>query len=318
MSMILPTTQSTNSAQLVAPPPRLEEVAERIFAYVQPDGGWCVSNSGILLNGDSVAVVDTASTEARARALRAAVASLSPLEPRALVNTHHHGDHTFGNFVFAPSASIIGHELARTEMAEKGMGLQYVWPDANWGEIELILPWVTFQEQLTLHVGELRVELLYVGPAHTNNDVVAWIPEHRLLFAGDVLMSGCTPFFLMGSLEGSLRAVARLRALGAQTIVGGHGPVCGPEIFDATESYLLRVRDIARGGVSAGLTPLQAALETSLGDFTHLRDPERLVANLHRAYSEELGEPLGKAIRSGPVFAEMMEYNGGQPLTCLA
>ncbi|MFF3375341.1 MBL fold metallo-hydrolase [Streptomyces sp. NPDC002680] len=311
--MTAPVTASGTTA-----PPRLQEVAENIYAYLQPDGGWCLSNSGIFLGRDSVAIVDTAATESRGRGLREAVRDLTPVAPRTVINTHHHGDHTFGNWLFAPEATVVAHELARTEMAEKGTGLLQVWPDTDWGRVELALPTVTFEERLTLYVDGTRVELIHVGPAHTTNDIVVWVPEHRLLFAGDVLMPGCTPFVLMGSVRGSLDALERLRALGPRTVVGGHGEVSGPEAIDQAEAYLRWIRTTARAAVEAGLEPLEAALESDLGEHAGLRDPERVVANLHRACSEERGHPIDTQIRSGPVFAEMVRYNGGRPLTCLA
>ncbi|MGA4543560.1 MBL fold metallo-hydrolase [Uniformispora flossi] len=317
--MSLPTTRDPRTADRAAPGPgKLTEVADRVLAYIQPDGGWCVSNSGALIGPDAVAVIDTAATRARALALADALAAVTPLRPRTLVNTHAHGDHTFGNFAFAPEATVIGHDLARAEIVANGHMLRDLWPDTEWGEFPIVPPSVTFPTRLTLHVGDILVELIHVGPAHTTGDVVAWLPEERVLFAGDVLLSGCTPFVLMGSVAGSLRAVARLRALGPRTVVCGHGPVCGPEVLDTTELYLNWLHATARAGIDAGLTPLQTALDTTLGDFAGLLDPERLVGNLHRAYAEERGAPEGAAVPLGPALEDMVAWNGGRPLTCLA
>ncbi|MGH1553845.1 hypothetical protein ACRAWF_23280 [Streptomyces sp. L7] len=58
--------------------PRLEEIADQVFAYVQPDGGWCLNNAGVIVSGGESALVDTAATEARALALRSAVRRVSP------------------------------------------------------------------------------------------------------------------------------------------------------------------------------------------------------------------------------------------------
>ncbi|GAB7104194.1 MBL fold metallo-hydrolase [Streptomyces phaeofaciens JCM 4814] len=319
--MSLPTTTPYDRLRPSVPPPRVEEVADGIHAFVQPDGGWCLSNSGILTGRRSVALVDSAATEARARGLRAAALGLGRGEPRTVLNTHHHGDHTFGNAVAAPGATVVGHELARTEMAERGEALKQVWPDTDWGDlggIELSLPTVTFTDRLTVYVDDLAVELIHVGPAHTNSDVVVWLPGQRVLFAGDVLMPGCTPYVLAGSVLGSLRAVERLRALAPRVVVGGHGPVAGPGILDETEAYLRWLGRLADEGLAAGLTPYETAREAAAGPYAELRDPERIVANLHRAFSEAQGRPLDTPIRSGPVFAEMTRYNGGRPPTCLA
>ncbi|MBO1332630.1 MBL fold metallo-hydrolase [Streptomyces sp. VRA16 Mangrove soil] len=302
-----------------AAPQTMREVADRVFAYVQPEGGWCVNNAGVLVGSDRVTVIDTAATETRARALRQAIGDLTTSPPRVLVNTHFHGDHTFGNaFVGGSDAVIVAHEKARTEMAAAGLGLAGLWPDVEWGGISVTLPHLTYEDRLVLHLDDRRAELLHVGPAHTTNDTVVWLPHERVLFAGDVLMSGCTPFVLMGSVRGSLRAVERLRALDPLLVVGGHGPVCGPEVLDETAAYLRRIQQLAADGAKAGLTPLQTAREAGPGPYAHWLDAERLVGNLHRAYAELAGGPDGEPLDVVSVFGELVTYNGGRLPACYA
>ncbi|MER6331226.1 MBL fold metallo-hydrolase [Streptomyces sp. NPDC001034] len=296
--------------------PYLREVADGVYAYVQPDGGWCVSNAGVVSSAGRTAVIDTAATEARARALHAAVTSVAAA-PDIVVNTHHHGDHTFGNAAF-PGATVVAHREARGEMETRGAALRAVWPEVDWGDLDLVLPSLTFEDRLTVHVADRPLQLRHVGPAHTTNDVIGWLPDARVLFTGDVVMPGCAPFVLMGSLEGTLRALRRLRALEPRTVVGGHGEVTGPEVFAQTEACLLWTREVAAEAVKSGLSPLEAAREAGPGPYAGLRDPERLVANLHRAFQEAAGGVLGAHLPSAPVFREMVEYNGGRPLRCLA
>ena len=118
-------------------------------------------------------------------------------------------------------------------------------------------------------------------------------------------------------MAGSLLALERLRELGARTIVPGHGPVCGPEVIDDTVAYLRFIQEVARGSYEAGLGPLEAARQTELGRFADWHDSERLVGNLHRAYSELRGEPLGTELDLGVIVSEMITFNGG-PVRCLA
>lgn len=297
------------------PSTRLTEVADGVFAYVQHDGTWCINNAGLVTGGDTNILVDTAATEARARRLREAIHRVVPDGPHILVNTHHHGDHVFGNALFTPATTVVAHERARTEMAESGLGLQKLWPNVDWGDLPLVLPHITFRDTLTMYAGDLRLDLLHVGPAHTTNDVVVWIPERKVLFSGDVLMSGVTPYCMMGSIEGSLTAIDRLRALGAETVVTGHGPVAGPELFDSNAAYLRWVQHLAEEGARAGLTPLETAREADIttAGFGELLDPERLVGNLHRADAEHRGLPPGAPIDVLRSFQEMAEYHGGLP-----
>jgi cyclase len=292
------------------------EVADGVFAYLQPPGGWCVNNAGVLAArpGDGGTVlVDTAATEARVRRLREELDRLGTGPVRTVINTHHHGDHVFGNGTFGPDAAIIAHELARTEMAETGLGLTYLWPDVEWGAIDVSLPTVTFSDTLTLHQGDRRIELLHVGPAHTTNDVVVWLPGERVLFAGDVVMPGHAPFNLMGSVAGALTSLDRLRRLDPLVVVGGHGPVAGPEAFDQTEAYLRWIQEVARNARRSGLSPVEAAAKADPGEFTELADAERIVANLHRAYVEDAGRPLGTPLDVVAIFNEMVEFHGRLP-----
>lgn len=293
------------------------EVAEGIHAYVQPDGGWCLNNAGIVTDGGHSALVDTAATAERARDLRRTALRLASRPPRAVVNTHFHGDHTYGNFVF-PEALVVGHERTRDMARAAGLHMAELWPDVCWGDIEITPPDLTFRDRTTLHVGDVRAELLHVGPAaHTTDDTIVWLPDQGVLFTGDLVMNGVTPFCVMGSVEGSLRALDRLRALDATVIVPGHGPVGGPELLDANESYLRWVRRLAEEGAAAGVTPLELARSTDLGPYADLLDSERLLPNLHRGYAETRGLPEGTPLDVGALFQEMTAYHG-RPPECLA
>ncbi len=291
----------------------LTALAEDVHAFVQPDGGWCLNNAGLVTGGGRGVLIDTAATRTRAERLRQAVERVLPGGPDLVVNTHFHGDHHFGNCLFAPAATVVAQEDVREQILRAGLDLQRIWPGVGWGEIELVAPTLTFRESLTLHLGELTVELRDVGPAHTSHDVVAWVPERGVLFTGDVAWSGVTPFCLMGSIDGSLSALETLRAYGATTVVPGHGSVGGPEILDATEAYLRWLKETARQGHKAGRTPLEAAREAELGEFARLLDPERLVGNLHRAYAELDGAPAGAELDIVGPFGEMAAYHGGLP-----
>ncbi|MCH8989314.1 MAG: MBL fold metallo-hydrolase [Chloroflexi bacterium] len=307
------------AAQL--PPPTLEEVSPGVYAYIQLDGSWGLNNAGFIKGKDALTLIDTCFTEARTRAYLEAVHGVSSLPIKTLVNTHHHGDHTHGNYL-VPEAAIVGHDLCRQTVIDTGLqALHPLFPNVEWGNLELAPPFVTFNDRLTLYSGDsgdLKIELVFMGPAHTTNDIIAWLPERKLLFSGDLIFNQGTPFVAMGSVSGSLQALKRLRELGAETIVPGHGPVCGPSVMDDIEAYLYFVQETARAAFDAGLTPLEASRQTDLGRFADWHDSERLAGNLHRAYSELRWEPLGTVLDLGPIVADMVALNGGQPVRCLA
>jgi cyclase len=140
-----------------------------------------------------------------------------------------------------------------------------------------------------------------------------------VVFAGDLLFNGGTPFALMGSISGWIEVLETvLGPLGARTLVPGHGPVCGPEVIDDVLAYLRFVQRTAEQAKAAGLSPLQAALAADLGVFKDLLDAERIVGNLHRAYLELDGAERGAPIDLAQALGDMVAYNGGRPLTCHA
>lgn len=301
------------------PPPETVEVADGVFAYVQPDGSWWINNTGFLVGESTVVGIDTCATEHRTRAFLAAVADVTPRPVRTLVNTHHHGDHTNGNCLVS-EATIIGHHRCREGVLASTIGgVEAIFGPVDWGDLEPWPPSVTFDDRLDVHVDGLRVELhAAAGPAHTTGDVVAWLPEPSVLFAGDLVFNGGTPFVVMGSVAGSLAAVDRLRVFGAATIVPGHGGVCGAEVLDTVAGYLGFVRGLAAEAKAAGQAPLDAARQADLGPYAELLDGERLVGNLHRAYAELDGAAPGAPIDLAAAFGDMVTLNGGRPLRCFA
>ena len=298
---------------------RVQEVSDGVFAYIQPDGSWWINNTGFLVGARGVIAVDSCSTERRTRAFRDAVSAVSAAPVRTLVNTHHHGDHTNGNSLF-PEATIVGHELVRQAMNAWGPpGPLPFWEPVEWGEVELAPPFLTYTDQVALYVDDLRCDLRFVGgPAHTTNDSILWVPERKVLFAGDLLFNGGTPFLLMGSVAGELAALRVLRDLGPETIVPGHGEVCGIEVIDVIERYVRFVQATARDAHAAGLSPLDAARDTDLGEFAGLLDAERIVGNLYRAYHELDGGEPGAPLDFAAALTDMVAYNGGRPLSCYA
>jgi cyclase len=298
----------------------LLEVAEGIYGYIQPDGSWRINNTGFLAGRRGVISIDASSTERRTRAFIDAIASVSSQPVRTLVNTHHHGDHTHGNYLFG-SATIVAHE--RTRAGVQGLGLHGntgIWEEIDWGNLELAPPFLTYSTGVTLWSDDLRADVRYVGtPAHTTNDSIVHIPEKSVLFCGDLLFNGGTPFFLFGSLSGSIEVLQNvIRPLGAKTIIPGHGPACGPELIDDVLGYLAFVTELAREGKAAALSPLEAARQAGLGAYAEWTNPERLVGNLHRAYLELEGGERGARLDARGALRDMVAYNGGRPLTCHA
>jgi cyclase len=299
---------------------QITEVSAGVYAYIQPDGSWYLNNTGFLVDSRGVISIDATSTERRTRSYLDAIAQVTPQPVRTLVNTHHHGDHTYGNCLFA-GATIVAHERCREQVRAFGPPANTgIWTDVEWGNLTVAPPFLTYESGVTLWSGDLRCDVWYVGtPAHTTNDSIIWIPSRSVLFAGDLLFNGGTPFLLLGSVEGSAEVLEQvIRPLRAATIVPGHGPLCGPEVIEDVLGYLRFIQDLARGGMAAGLSPLDAARQADLGVYAEWTDTERVVGNLHRAYHELAGGGRGAPIDVAAALHDMVAYNGGLPLTCHA
>ncbi len=299
-------------------PAELVEVADGVFAYIQPDGSWYINNTGFVVGSSSVISIDACSTEKRTRAFVDSIASVTPAPVGMLINTHHHGDHTYGNSIMG-TGTIIAHEKCRTELLAYGLpGNLGIWEPVEWGELTVAPPTITFADRVRLWSDDRAIDVSYVGqPAHTNNDSLVWLPEERVLFCGDLLFNGGTPFLLMGSVVGAIEVLTNVIApIPATTIVPGHGAPCDHALIDTIVGYLEFVLATAKAGRTAGLTPLETARDTDLGDYAGWLDAERIVGNLHRAYADlsDANEPpdLMAALQ------DMIAYNGGKPLSCYA
>jgi cyclase len=285
---------------------------EGVYAFLQLPGHWGVNNVGIVQDGDSVLLVDTTQTPARTRLLRAAVAELTAAPVRTIVNTHHHGDHTFGNYLF-PAATVVGHRECRREMIARGLH-SVVFPDQaeRLDDVRVDPPTIVFDDRVDAFVGDIRCVVRHLGgSAHTSNDVIVHLPDQGVVFAGDLAFNGSTPFALAGSVAGSIRVSDELSGIDADIVVPGHGPTTTPAVFATVAGYYRLAQAAAADAIARGFDPLEAARRTDLGEFATWLAPERLAANIAVAMAEQSpGHPLdiGAAVR------DMIEFNGGRPL----
>ena len=296
----------------------VQPLADGVYGYVQPDGSWYINNCGFVDAGDHTVLIDTCSTERRTRALLAAVAGTTSNPVTTLVNTHHHGDHTNGNYLVA-GATVVGHRKTREELLATGIQTyEGIFTGSDWGTLQLRAPDVVFDDRLTVYAGDVEIQLIHPGnAAHTTNDVLAWLPAQRVLYAGDLVFNGGSPFALMGSLAGWRRALDVVRELEPAVILPGHGPACGLDVVDTVDAYLRFVQETAERGKAAGLTPLEQAQATGPGEFAGLSEQERLPGNLHRAYAELDGAEWGAPIDLIAAVTDMVKFNGA-PIRCFS
>ena len=287
-----------------------QQVGEDTWAWLQPNGALGESNAGLIASGGHVLLVDTLWDLALTRRMLDEARGLVDAAPETLFNTHSDGDHVWGNQLLA-GARVLSTAKARELMTLDTPGelrrlkrlgrvvrpLGRELAPFDWTGVELTLPNETFDGELTVEVGDRRVELIEVGPAHTAGDAIAWAPDVSVCFAADVLFIGCTPITWAGPLAGWLAAIDRISSLGAATFVPGHGPVCDQGAVDLLRRYLEWARSEGGALLDRGVAPAKAASEMLLShEFKSLPwsawdDPARLVITLNtEQYRREGGQ----------------------------
>ncbi|GGH51562.1 MBL fold metallo-hydrolase [Microbacterium album] len=294
--------------------PRLTIVADGVWAYIQPDGGWMINNMGLITGADAATSVDVTSTERRTRDYLRAIAGVTKAPLRRVILTHSHPDHCNGASL-VPDAEIVAHRGALEEMRVAHPLAPHIFEHFDQGAARPRLPTMVFDDELTLDPAGRRILVRNPGThAHTGGDAYVWLPEERVLFAGDLVFNGGTPFALSGSPLGWLRAIEQMAALAPEVVVPGHGDVGGVELLGPVAGYLNMLIDAARDAYDRGLGPLEAARALDLGPYGRLLEPERIAGNLHRVLAELEGvEPDFAA-----AWQDMYEYNGARPLECRA
>lgn len=296
-------------------PSKFIAVAEGVYAWIQQDGTWWINNAGLVVGDRSTLLVDTCTTERRTRELLIEAEGVSEGKPlQYAVNTHHHGDHTFGNSLLSEETCLIGHHQMRESMlADHTLETfpPYWAPKPDFGDLTPRAPDLTVESDVSVHLGGRHVQLVHPGyVAHTGGDLLAWVPDVRVLFVGDLLFPGHTPMILAGAPSGAIRVLEWIASFGAQTIVPGHGEVIEQarinDVLAEHRRYYEFVVAAAAKGVEAGLTPLEVARTTDLGEFADLLDPERFVLNVHSAYAEHAGERANRA----SAFKDVMTWLG--------
>lgn len=290
----------------------LTGLGDGLYAWLQPDGGWGWSNAGLVVDGDQALLVDTLFDEPLTADMLAAMRDATGIAAEAiqrLVNTHANGDHTHGN-ALVPNAEVIASAAAAREMAElpparvaalmagaragalghAGEMLTEVFAPFDLGAARGRLPTRTFDRELELEVGDKRVLLRNVGPAHTAGDVIVHVPDERTVFTGDILFIDSTPIMWAGPVRNWLAACDLLLSLDVESIVPGHGPVTDPDGVRRVQEYLRFVDREARRRYEAGMPAREAAFDIALGEYRKWLDAERIAVNVHSLYREYSGD----------------------------
>lgn len=309
----------------------VEEVAEGTYAWIQPNGDLGESNAGLVVGDGASLLIDTLWDERLTRRMLHALAPAHDGAPITnLFNTHGDGDHWYGNALLGGS-EIITSEPAAEQMEEeppkmltrmrplpalagKAAALPLI-PGkdrmrglAAFGEalaaydfagLEPRLPDRRFRGSERLEVGGREAELIELGPAHTAGDAIAWLPDVRVVFSGDLVFSGVTPIMWAGPASNWVAALERIAGLDPVAVVPGHGPVCDIERLEQLAGYWIYLMRSVPEGASEAIVELTEELvlgaEYQTSPWGTWRGPERTLVNVAMIARERDGEsgPIG-------------------------
>jgi glyoxylase-like metal-dependent hydrolase (beta-lactamase superfamily II) len=267
---------------------KIEKLSDGVFVAIHSFGGYAICNSGIVEIGNKVLVFDTFLTPEAAKDLKKAVESLTGKSVTYVINSHAHNDHIRGNQVFHPNSVIISTNNIRKQIekdepkkiayekenvAERLSQMKrnyetaeddatkmeyYMWIGYYEGmmkshpEIKTSIPEVTFEDSLTFY-GSDRIGILYAySTGHTDEDIILYLPEEKILFTGDLVFNGMHPYLPHGDPDKLKTILKSLFDLQIEKVIPGHGEVCGSKGIRKMIDYIDMIERLAHDFKKSG------------------------------------------------------------------
>lgn len=253
-----------------------------------------ISNAAFVVTPAGVVVVDALGSPALAERLLAEIRKITPQPVTHVILTHYHADHIYGVQTFkAQGARILAHRAARDYLNSDAALIRLQ------ASRETLAPWINAQTRLVpaddwiegtrdLVVGGVRFVLTSVGPSHTPEDVVVYLPQEKVLFAGDLVFRNRVPYVGQADSGHWIKALDTLLAFDTAVIVPGHGPLSSEarKDMELTRDYLGYLRK-TMGQAARNMEPFDDAYQDT--DWTRFESlPLFRVANRMNAYNTYL------------------------------
>ncbi len=283
---------------------KTEEVAPGVYFHEGDVGRRGHCNNGWVVFDDFVLVID-ANFPSGAKDVIPKIRALTDKPIRFAFDTHHHGDHAYGNQVwFENGATVVAHEGVVAEMKKYETGF-YGGAAGRWEDTaknredvaasKLKPPTLLFRKEMIFDDGRHRVELLHFGTAHTRGDGFAWLPKERILFTGDACVNGPFNYTGDGNIEQWVKTLTLVQELGPLTICPGHGPMGDNSVLVDQIQFFSLLRAEVKKLIKAGKNTAQVkeSMETVKTTLKNQDRLQRYVGSFFSAQFEQAYVELG-------------------------
>ncbi len=286
-------------AALVKPLPAVKTVKlnDRIYAMLGPEelpnehnGGYMV-NSTLILGDKGAIIVDTGFSDEVGVHIRNAAEKITKLPITHVINTHHHGDHTLGNIVFQ-GAEIVSSENCKKLVEDTGADWIAIAENAIGHKLPSTKPvpasrTYASQTHTQIEINGVKMELWVPEAAHTKGDLLIWLPDDKVLIAGDVLVNRVTPAFRDAEVRHWVETLAALQQYPARTIIPGHGPLMTMKEAKAMHKRMAAFYEGVEKVYKSGGSESDVRKKVSLKEWQRLKHfNEQMGGNINRTWLE--------------------------------
>ena len=303
---------------------QLERLSDGVYAAINNDDGWAICNAGIIDLGDRTLVFDTFLTPAAAGDLRDAAERLTGRPVHAVINSHYHNDHIWGNQAFSAEVDIISsektQELIVTEGALEVQGSREVSQKkleslqtqvldahdktmldilklyityyqaiiATLPILQIRLPNLTFTGNMTFAGTRRSATLIPFEGGHCGSDAILYLPDDGIVFMADLLFIDFHPYLADGDPRKIQHYLAQIKKLKAKIFVPGHGPVGQASSLDWMDEYISSLNSLVCEAINRGATEDEIGKIAMPGEYKQLIFPNVFTANLKFIYKHQL------------------------------
>jgi glyoxylase-like metal-dependent hydrolase (beta-lactamase superfamily II) len=271
---------------------RSKEVVPGIYVISDLSFATC----GFIVTDDGVVVVDTQLIPLFANEMIKEIKSVTDKPIRYAVNTHWHTDHVGGNEVFQTLGPVIAHEFTQKVIARRRREQLEGKADESLkqlGKLVLTPPDITFTENLTLHLGNRTIELMFLDGGHTSGDIVVYLPNEKVLFTGDLFIkgSGLPDYRDDSSIDKMIASLKKMHAMDVEKIICGHMGIAAKDDIQASIDKLLAFRKKVKTFVDGNIPPEKAAEQIAFPAGENPFYQQHFKKIIHKLYSDLKNAP---------------------------